>query len=123
MKNLRRMCSLNGSRGPRTPGLESKVQGASSMRSVQIFRAALFLPLILGSLATDPANADGNLNKVKHVVVLMQGNHSFGNCFVVLAYAPAGPHHIHLFNPRIHAHPCPAQLPSMPETPHVLRSH
>jgi len=42
------------------------------MRSVQIFRAALFLPLILGLLAADPANADGNLKKVKHVVVIMQ---------------------------------------------------
>src|SRR5712664_2289543 len=93
MKNLRRMCSLNGSRGPRTPGLESKVQGASSMRSVQIFLAALFLPLILGLLAADPANADGNLKKVKHVVVIMQENHSFDNYFGALAYAPGSPYH------------------------------
>jgi len=42
------------------------------MRFRQFFRAALLLPLLLGLLAGKPANADGNLKKVKHVVVIMQ---------------------------------------------------
>ena len=47
------------------------------MRFRQFFRAVLLLPLLLGLLAAKPANADGNLKKVKHVVVIMQENHSF----------------------------------------------
>src|SRR5579859_3198743 len=93
MKNLRGMCSLTGCPRPRTPGQESQSQGATSMRFRQFFRAALFLPLILGSLAVAPANADGNLKKVKHVVVIMQENHSFDNYFGALAYAPGSPYH------------------------------
>src|ERR1700688_5062631 len=88
MKNLRRMCSLTGCPRPRTPGQESQIQGATSMRLRQFFRAALFLPLILGLLAVAPAKADGNLKKVKHVVVIMQENHSFDNYFGALAYVP-----------------------------------
>src|ERR1700719_1396356 len=106
MKNLRRMCSPNGGRGPRTPELESKTQGATFMRFVQLIRSALFLPLILAWLTGVPANADGNLKKVKHVVVIMQENHSFDNYFGALAYAPGSPYHRGLFGCRDGDHSC-----------------
>ena len=40
-----------------------------------------------------PALADGNLNKVNHIIVLVQENHSFDNYFGALAYAPSSPYH------------------------------
>lgn len=39
------------------------------------------------------AFADGNLNNVNHVVIVMQENHSFDNYFGVLPYAPGTPYH------------------------------
>lgn len=39
------------------------------------------------------AFADGNLNNVQHVVIVMQENHSFDNYFGVLPYAPGSPYH------------------------------
>jgi phospholipase C len=39
------------------------------------------------------AHADGNLNNVKHIIVLIQENHSFDNYFGALAYAPGTPYH------------------------------
>jgi len=37
--------------------------------------------------------ADGNLQKVNHIIVVMQENHSFDNYFGVLALAPGSPYH------------------------------
>ncbi len=93
------------------------------MRSVQIFRAALFLPLILGLLAADPANADGNLKKVKHVVVIMQENHSFDNYFGALAYAPGSPYHSGLFGCRNGDHSCVDGLACVPDNRGGLRCY
>jgi phospholipase C len=39
------------------------------------------------------ARADGDLRKVKHVILLMQENHSFDNYFGALPYAPHSPYH------------------------------
>jgi phospholipase C len=58
----------------------------------RILRAALLLLLLLGMLAAKPARADGDLNKVKHIIVIMQENHSFDNYFGALAYAPGSPY-------------------------------
>ena len=44
-------------------------------------------PLILAAALS--ARAEGDLHKVKHVIVLMQENHSFDNYFGALPYAPA----------------------------------
>jgi phospholipase C len=57
-----------------------------------ILRAALVLPLLLGLLAAKPVRADGDLSKVKHIIVIMQENHSFDNYFGALAYAPGSPY-------------------------------
>src|SRR5580765_5470669 len=40
------------------------------------------------------------IHKVKHVIVIMQENHSFDNYFGALAYAPGSPFH----GPRGHHH-------------------
>jgi phospholipase C len=37
--------------------------------------------------------ADGNLNNVKHIIVLVQENHSFDNYYGALAYAPGSIYH------------------------------
>ena len=55
------------------------------------------LPLLLSGLLTiivPPAvMASGNVHKVKHVIIVMQENHSFDNYFGALAYAPGSPYH------------------------------
>ena len=43
--------------------------------------------------AIDVAAADRGVHKVKHVIVVMQENHSFDNYFGALAYAPGSPYH------------------------------
>ncbi len=62
------------------------------MRLFSNARAAI-LPLAVSLLTIGPALADGNLNKVNHIIVIMQENHSFDNYFGVLAYAPGSPYH------------------------------
>jgi phospholipase C len=62
------------------------------MRFHKAFCAALFL--IASALAsTQPAQAQGDPHKAKHIIVIMQENHSFDNYFGALAYAPGGPYH------------------------------
>jgi phospholipase C len=39
------------------------------------------------------SRADGDLSKVKHVIIIMQENHSFDNYFGALALAPGSPYH------------------------------
>ena len=46
---------------------------------------ALFFPL--------SSRAEGDLHKVKHVIIIMQENHSFDNYFGTLALAPGSPYH------------------------------
>src|ERR1700758_2621172 len=123
MKNLPRMWSLTGCPRPRTPGQISTIQGVTLMRFRQLLRAALFLPLILGLLSAKPANADGNLKKVKHVVVIMQETHSFDNYFGALAYAPGSPYHTSLFGCRNGDHSCVDGLTCVPDTDGGLRCY
>lgn len=51
--------------------------------------AILFVALTVAGVA----RADGELNKVQHIIVVMQENHSFDNYFGALAYAPGSPYH------------------------------
>src|SRR6266545_3822444 len=49
---------------------------------------------VLAALAgSRGARAEGDLHRVKHVVVVMQENHSFDNYFGALPYVPGGPYH------------------------------
>jgi phospholipase C len=63
------------------------------MRGLRILRTALLLPLVFGLLVLQPAKGDGDIHKVKHVIVIMQENHSFDNYFGALGYAPGSPYH------------------------------
>jgi len=64
------------------------------MQLQRLWRAAVFfVPLALGLFATRPAMGNGDLTKVKHIIIIMQENHSFDNYFGALAYAPASPYH------------------------------
>jgi phospholipase C len=49
------------------------------------------LAFIVGSAGS--ARAEGDLKKLKHIIILMQENHSFDNYFGALAYAPGSPYH------------------------------
>jgi len=75
-------------------------------RLLRNVRALLFLPLALVLFAPKPAFADGDVKKVKHVIVIMQENHSFDNYFGALAYAPASPYHHELNGCRKDDHDC-----------------
>jgi phospholipase C len=44
-------------------------------------------------LVTTLGFADGSLQKVNHIIIVMQENHSFDNYFGALAYAPGTPYH------------------------------
>jgi len=57
-----------------------------------------WIPLVLaaaaGSPFARPAAAAGDLNRVHHILVLMQENHSFDNYFGALPYMPGSPYHL-----------------------------
>src|ERR1700682_1630587 len=44
-------------------------------------------------LAPQQVQAQGDLNKMKHIIIVMQENHSFDNYFGALAYAHGSPYH------------------------------
>lgn len=52
----------------------------------------LSLCLTTGSFGAALAHADGPLNKVQHIIIVMQENHSFDNYFGVLPYAVGTPY-------------------------------
>jgi phospholipase C len=49
--------------------------------------------LLLTSIAANRSLAQENLQKVNHIIIVMQENHSFDNYFGALAYAPGTPYH------------------------------
>jgi len=63
------------------------------MRLFNIPRVVLFLPFVLSIFVPRQVLADGDVHKVKHIIVVMQENHSFDNYFGALAYAPGSPYH------------------------------
>jgi hypothetical protein len=67
-------------------------KGVTMIHRFKCLRALLFLPLAFMLFAPKPALADGDVRNVKHVIVVMQENHSFDNYFGALAYAPNSPY-------------------------------
>jgi phospholipase C len=55
--------------------------------------AALFVAGAAIAMVVSPAHATGNIKAVKHIIVIMQENHSFDNYFGVLPHAPDSPYH------------------------------
>jgi phospholipase C len=70
-----------------------EIKRSKLMRLFKIGHMALVLSLVLATIGLKPALADGNIQRVNHVIVLMQENHSFDNYFGALAYAPGSPYH------------------------------
>src|SRR5690349_8580064 len=60
----------------------------SILRPLALLPPALFRMIMPATLM-----ASGNVHKVKHVIIVMQENHSFDNYFGALAYAPGSPYH------------------------------
>src|SRR5262245_564934 len=57
-------------------------------------RAASAAALILGALlAPAPTRADGNLQNLNHIIIVMMENHSFDNYLGALPYVPGTPYH------------------------------
>lgn len=75
-------------------------------RFLRSIRALVLLPLAFALVAAKPVFADGDVHKVKHVIVIMQENHSFDNYFGALAYAPGSPYHHELGGCRKDDHDC-----------------
>src|SRR5438034_9369133 len=57
--------------------------------SAALWAVLLFLSLTGSRLAC----AQGGLQRVNHIIIVMQENHSFDNYFGALAYAPGSPYH------------------------------
>jgi len=57
------------------------------------FSAAVCAVFFLLFVGPNRALADRNLQKVNHIIIVMQENHSYDNYFGVLAYAPGSPYH------------------------------
>jgi phospholipase C len=57
----------------------------------------LIFPVLLIALfflaVPSAARGDGHLHKLKHIIIVMQENHSFDNYFGALAYDPQSPYH------------------------------
>src|SRR5215470_12451871 len=69
--------------------LPTQKEGAS-MRLNGIIRPALVV--LLAVVACKTVRAEGDLHKAKHIIIVMQENHSFDNYFGALAYAPGSPY-------------------------------
>jgi phospholipase C len=63
------------------------------MQSFKTCRLALLPLLALVVTGVLPASAEGDPHKARHIIILMQENHSFDNYFGALAYAPGSPYH------------------------------
>lgn len=63
------------------------------MQSFGIKRLTLALLLVMIIFGSKAVLGEGNLHKVKHIIIVMQENHSFDNYFGALAYAPGSPYH------------------------------
>src|SRR5262245_43236412 len=70
---------------------------------MSVWSRALYLSLSLASglachvtacrAGGGDSSGGGDIHNVKHVIVVMQENHSFDNYFGALAYAPGSPYH------------------------------
>jgi phospholipase C len=82
--------------GDLNPGLLSAPCFATQGENMHAFSTTRLLSaavIVATLLAAGTARADGNAHKAKHIIVIMQENHSFDNYFGALAYAPGSPYH------------------------------
>jgi phospholipase C len=55
--------------------------------------ALVIVSAILATLAASHARADGNIEKLRHVIIITQGDHSFDNYLGTLPYTSGTPYH------------------------------
>jgi phospholipase C len=67
--------------------------GNQAMGRFVIPRTALLLGLLLAFCGVKQTFADGDVSKVNHIIVMMQGGHSFDNYFGALPYTTGSPYH------------------------------
>src|SRR5271155_2314255 len=92
--------------------------------SKRIGYATLLLVFFLAGVKS--ASAQGNLQNVKHIIILMQENHSFDNYFGALAYAPGSPYHPGFFGCLPEDHSCVDGLSCLVDAtgdPHCFNSN
>jgi hypothetical protein len=65
-------------------------EAAMPRMSVGVLSAALILEVLFGS---GPSCAQSGLDRVNHIIIVMQENHSFDNYFGALPYVPGGAYH------------------------------
>src|SRR5438874_10407389 len=82
--------AAGASRPPVTTEGDEAMVKPSAVRNAPLGAALVLSALALGA---SPARADGNLQNVNHIIIVMQENHSFDNYFGVLAYVPNTPYH------------------------------
>jgi phospholipase C len=85
---------------------------------------ALLLVIFLAGVASTSAQEE--LQKVKHIIILMQENHSFDNYFGALAYAPGSPYHPGFFGCLPGDHSCVDGLSCLVDAagdPHCFNSN
>lgn len=63
------------------------------MKRPMVIAASLFISIVASGLSVTTARADGDINAVSHIVIVMQENHSFDNYFGALPYSAGGPYH------------------------------
>jgi phospholipase C len=63
------------------------------VRALKFLGTAALLVVTWALTGAPPARADGSIDKVKHIIVVMQENHSFDNYFGVLPYIAGSPYH------------------------------
>src|SRR5258708_36827001 len=76
----------------RYDGPHSSRKRRITMRLYRLFLAAMVV-IALTALTAGQALANGDIKKVKHIIIVMQENHSFDNYLGALAYAPGTPFH------------------------------
>src|SRR5215470_16284974 len=62
------------------------------LKSCRVVLAACLAIMFLPGMAS-AGERNAALQNLKHIIVVMQENHSFDNYFGALAYAPGGVHH------------------------------
>src|SRR5579862_9432996 len=62
------------------------------MRRRGIVAATFLISIAALGLSLSTARADGDVHKVKHVIIIVQENHSFDNYLGALPSVPAGPY-------------------------------
>jgi Phosphoesterase family len=66
---------------------------AAIIRHLALTTAVCEALVFVSLIGPKSAVAEEDLHKVKHIIIVMQENHSFDNYFGVLPYAAGGPYH------------------------------